>query len=275
MDQRAGVHLVVGGFPPGASAAHDMDYARLRLLELLGEREDVRVSVASDYADVERWLDASRLLVTYVAGPYPQGSQLARIERWLGDGGRWLALHGTSGGKSAPSERDGRPGRAMVRMAHHDALGCFFLNHPPIRRIAVDVVREHPLAEGLPDRFEVDDELYFIELRDPRASRLLLTTRLAKDPHPGFGFTYDRDTSLFDDGETRALGYTRPVGRGEVAYIALGHCHSPATNWQPFVDASVAPDGRTPLLFRGPWTSAPFLALLRNAIRWGVAASSG
>src|SRR5258706_12817952 len=111
MDQRAGVHLVVGGFPPGSSAAHDMDYARLWLLELLSERrDDVRITIASDYADVERWLDASRLLVTYVAGPYPQGSQLERLERWLHEGGRWLALHRPSGGKSAPAERDGGPG---------------------------------------------------------------------------------------------------------------------------------------------------------------------
>jgi len=270
MDRRASVHLVVGGFPPGTSAAHDMDYARLRLLELLGEREDVGVTVASDYADVKRWLESSRLLVTYVAGPYPQGPQLDRLDRWLHEGGRWLALHGTSGGKSVPALRDGRPGRAMVRLPHHAALGCFFLNHPPIRRIVVDVECAHPLADGLPASFEVEDELYFIELQEPRASRLLLTTRLAADPHPGFGFSYERDTSLLADGETRALAYTRSVGRGEVAYVALGHCHSPATNWQPFVDASVAADGRTPLRFHGPWTSTPFLALLRNAIRWGV-----
>jgi len=32
-------HLIVGGFPPGASAGHDMDYARLSLLGLLAERE--------------------------------------------------------------------------------------------------------------------------------------------------------------------------------------------------------------------------------------------
>ena len=45
------VHLVVGGFPPGSTAAHDMDYARLRLLELLHENPRVLTSVASDFAD--------------------------------------------------------------------------------------------------------------------------------------------------------------------------------------------------------------------------------
>ena len=29
-------HLVAGGFPPGASAGHDHDYARLQLLQLPG-----------------------------------------------------------------------------------------------------------------------------------------------------------------------------------------------------------------------------------------------
>ena len=30
-------HVVAGGFPPGSSAGHDHDYARLRLLTLLAE----------------------------------------------------------------------------------------------------------------------------------------------------------------------------------------------------------------------------------------------
>ena len=29
------VHLVAGGFPPGALGGHDIDYARFKLLELL------------------------------------------------------------------------------------------------------------------------------------------------------------------------------------------------------------------------------------------------
>ena len=46
-------HLVVGGFPPGASAAHDMDYARLRLLGLLDETPSIATTVSSDFADLE------------------------------------------------------------------------------------------------------------------------------------------------------------------------------------------------------------------------------
>ena len=94
VQQRA--HVVAGGFPPGSSAGHDHDYARLRLLTLLAEKQ-VPASVANDFADLEKWLPVSRLLVTYVAGPYPSAEQCTRLKSWLEAGGHWLALHGTSG----------------------------------------------------------------------------------------------------------------------------------------------------------------------------------
>src|SRR5437879_119661 len=92
-------HLIAGGFPPGSMSGHDHDYARLRLLGLLAERE-VPASVANDFGGVETWLPVSRLLITYVAGPYPDAAQTAAIRRWLEAGGHWLALHGTSGGRA-------------------------------------------------------------------------------------------------------------------------------------------------------------------------------
>ncbi|MGD0432534.1 MAG: hypothetical protein ABSA58_15740, partial [Acetobacteraceae bacterium] len=63
-------HLITGGFPLGQSAGHDQDFARLRLLGLLAE-QDVQTTVANDFADIERFLPITRLLITYVAGPYP------------------------------------------------------------------------------------------------------------------------------------------------------------------------------------------------------------
>ena len=92
-------HLVAGGFPPGSYAGHDHDYARLRLLGLLAER-DIPTSVANDFADIEKWLPLSRLLITYVAGPYPDAAQTRGIRDWLQAGGHWLGLHGTSGGRA-------------------------------------------------------------------------------------------------------------------------------------------------------------------------------
>jgi hypothetical protein len=42
-----------------------MDYARLRLLELVYEHPHVRATVANDYMDLARWLPESHLLLTY------------------------------------------------------------------------------------------------------------------------------------------------------------------------------------------------------------------
>ena len=76
-------HLIAGGFPPGSSAGHDQDYARIRLLGLLAERE-IPASVSNDFTDVEKWLPVSRLLITYVAGPYPDAAQCgAIVPAWM------------------------------------------------------------------------------------------------------------------------------------------------------------------------------------------------
>jgi len=265
------VHVITGGFPPGSPAGHDMDYARLQLLQLLHEQPNVLATVSNDFTDLAKWLAGSQLLITYVAGPHPNEEQNQSLRQWLEAGGRWLALHGSSGGKAAPVS-EGSRARKMVKSSHHATLGGFFLNHPPVRKFQINVVdRNHTLTKDLPSSFEVMDELYLIELQDPTTTRILLTTELAKDPSPpGFGFVYDKDTALQPDGKTRVLGYTRELGKGGVAYIALGHCHSPLNNVQPFVDASVDAAGTTPLLFHGAWETQPFQQLLRNGIAWGV-----
>jgi hypothetical protein len=248
-----------------------MDYARLRLLQLLQEHPPILSTVANDFSDIAKWLADSQLLITYVAGPYPNDEQNACIRQWLEAGGRWFALHGTSGGKAVRVGEE-RRARKMVKTSHHSTLGSFFLNHPPLRKFCVQVSdQEHVLTRDLPASFEVVDELYLIELQEPAACHVLLTTELDADPSPpGFGFVYDHDTSLLPDGKTRVLGYTRQVGKGGVAYIALGHCHSPSTNRQATVDASVAPAGRPPTLFRGAWETESFERLLRNGIIWGI-----
>ena len=259
-------HLITGGFPPGSMAGHDHDYARLRLLGLLAER-DVPASVANDFADVEKWLPVSRLLITYVAGPYPDAAQCRVIERWLEAGGHWLALHGTSGGRAERVE--GMRQRRTVKTEHHALLGSYFLTHPPICRIRVDVrAPDHPLARGLGPSFEVEDEPYFIELQDPGSAQILLTADYGPNAvSPAIGTLYVRDTSLQPDGRTRVIGYTREIGKGGVTYFALGHCHNPAIRAGRTAD----PADTTPHTFRGAWESDALLVLLRNAIAWGAA----
>ena len=264
-ETKSGSHLVAGGFPPGSSAGHDHDYARLRLLGLLAE-QNVPTSVANDFADIAKWLPLSRLLITYVAGPYPDTEQCRTIRSWLEAGGRWLALHGTSGGRA---ERvDGSRQRRTVKTEHHALLGSYFLTHPPIQKIRVDVERsESPLTRGLGTSFVVEDEPYFIELQDPGSTRVLLTADYGPAAtSPTIGTLYEKDTSLRPDGKTRVLGYTRDVGRGGVAYFTFGHCHNPAIRSARATD----PTDTTPLTFRGSWETEAFVTLLRNAISWGV-----
>ncbi|MFQ5381078.1 MAG: ThuA domain-containing protein [Dehalococcoidia bacterium] len=265
IDLPARAHVIAGGFPPGQAAGHDHDYARLRLLQMLDEK-GIPASVGNDFNDVERWLAISRVLVTYVAGPYPNDEQNAAIRGWIEEGGHWVGLHGTSGGRAARIG-DGRR-RAMVKTGHHDTLGGFFINHPPVRKFRVDVANPaHPLARDLPEHFEVIDEPYMIELQHRDDTDVLLTAELGPDVSPtGFGFHYEEDTALEPDGKTRVMGFTRTVGAGKVTYIALGHCHTPATNSQPFVDENVDPEGKTPLLLRDTWEKPAYATLVANAM---------
>ena len=256
-------HLIAGGFPPGSLAGHDHDHARLRLLRLLAE-QDVQASVGNDFADVEKWLPGSRLLITYVAGPFPDPVQCRVIGAWMEQGGHWLGLHGTSGGRAERVE--GARQRRTVKAEHHALLGCRFLTHPPIRRFRVDVSdTSHPLTKGLGTSFEIEDEPYFIELQDPAAATILLTAEYGPDAvSPSIGTVYAKDTSIQPDGKTRVLGYTRATGKGGVTYFALGHCHSPASRAGRTPD----PADKIPLTFRGPWENPGFVTLLRNAIAW-------
>ena len=260
-------HLIAGGFPAGSMSGHDHDYARFKLLGLLAE-QDVPASVANDFADVEKWLAVSQLLITYTAGPYPDAAQTGAIHGWLAAGGHWLGLHGTSGGRAQRVE--GARGRRTVKTEHHALLGSYFLTHPPIREFRVDVAdRDSPLTRGLGSSFVVEDEPYFVELQDPASTQILLTVEYGPDAvSPAIGMLYPSDTSLLPDGKTRVIGYTRKVGDGGVTYFALGHCHNPAIR---AARAYTDPDDKTPPTFRAPWETGGFTTLLRNAIEWGVA----
>ena len=259
-------HVIAGGFPPGSYAGHDHDYARLRLLGLLAE-QSVAASVANDFADVARWLPLGRLMITYVAGPYPDAAQTGAIRDWVAAGGHWLALHGTSGGRAERVE--GARSRRTVKAEHHALLGGYFLTHPPICEFRVEVkASDHPLTRGLGSSFTVEDEPYFVELQDPASTQILLTTDYGGLTSPAIGTLYPRDTSLLADGKSRVIGYTRAVGQGAVTYVALGHCHNPA------IRAARAPDpsDATPPVFHGAWERDAFLTLLRNAIAYTPAA---
>jgi uncharacterized protein len=262
-DKPRRAHVIAGGFPAGSAAGHDHDHARLRLLGLLAD-QNVPASVTNDFADVEKWLPVSRLLITYVAGPYPDAAQCRAIRSWLEAGGHWLGLHGTSGGRAERVE--GVRQRRTVKTEHHALLGSYFLTHPPLCKFRVDVSdTDHPLTRGIGSSFEVEDEPYFIELQDPGSTQILLTADYGPGAvSPSIGTLYPSDTSLLPDGKTRVLGYTREVGKGRVTYFALGHCHSPASR-------QAQPADPTPATLRGAWGTDAFTTLLRNWVNYGAA----
>ena len=110
MNEAIRTHVIAGGFPPGKPAGHDHDYARLRILEQLKERDHVHASVSGDYTDIEKWLPECRLLVTYVAGPFADEHGNTVLRQWLEAGGRWLRC--TAAAAARPC---GGPTRASAR----------------------------------------------------------------------------------------------------------------------------------------------------------------
>ena len=255
------VHVIVGGFPPGSHAGHDMDYARVRILQALQADERVHATVGSDFTDCPKWIRDCQLLVTYVAGPFADEPTTGVIRDWLADGGRWLGLHGSAGGKAVRVE--GRSARRMVKAPYHEALGAFFLTHPPVRDFEVTVAdRGHALTDKLPPSFLIRDEPYWIEVQHPE-TRVLLTMDLPDAPAGHYAMVYDEDTTLLPDGRSRALGIVRDVGKGGVAYFAPGHCQTP-------VNRAAIGVGDDEPAFRGPWETAAYRQLLSNALAWGA-----
>jgi uncharacterized protein len=262
-------HLITGGFPAGSPSGHDHDYTRLQLLGYLAERE-IPASVSNDFNDVAKWLPLSQLMISYVAGPHPNEEQCAVIQEWLEAGGRWLAFHGTAGGRAEPIPS--LNARRTIKLPHHAVLGAYFLTHPAIQTIKLEVGDGPPsLLDGLPSTFEVTDEPYFIELQDPGSTHILLTADYGPDcVSPLIGPVYAQDTSLMPDGKSRVLGYTREVGKGGVTYFALGHAHNPAIKAIRAAEMGVPLESLAPLTFRGSWENPTFQTLVRNSIGWGM-----
>ena len=74
-----------------------------------------------------------------------------------------------------------------------------------------------------------------------------------------------------EESRVRAIdGVSFQIGRGEIVYVSLGHCHTGRTNSQSIVDPSIHSDGTMPAEFHGVWETEVFALLLENAIAWGI-----
>ncbi len=245
-------YLVCGGL------YHDMDYARLELLKLLGEHEHIRVRVAEDYGNLRALAEAD-FLVTYTCDVMPEPKQRAALGDFLAGGRRWLALHGTNSvlrflkGRGWDAPRNQPDFMAM--------LGSQFIAHPPIRPYRVEVSDlTHPLMAGI-EPFDADDELYLSEYHGEHHA-LLHTHYRGAAP----GFTAGSWPAAGASSDRQLVMYLHPHGGGEVLYCTLGHCRG-RYDMRPMM-------AQYPAVERGSWKLPVYHELLRRGIRWAAAPRS-
>ena len=238
MAERVDALLVCGG------RFHDFDFARLELLKLLAEHEEIRVRVASDYLDLDA-LASATLLVTYTCDVRPTQEEQDALAAFVARGGRWLALHGTNAMLDMGAEGVAAPRGFDTLMT---TLGSQFIAHPPIQPFKVEIADAgHPLVAGI-EPFEADDELYLSEYHGDDLVPLL-ETHWSGDA-PGF---VEADWTTSD---RHLVAYLK----GDVYYLTLGHCRG-HYDMQPIVD-------RYPVVERGSWELPAYYELLRRGIRW-------
>lgn len=243
-----------GEYPPRINCVlicggvwHDMDFARLELLKLLGEDPSVRTRVFEDYETLEAIRDA-HILITYTCDVMPSLPAQEALRDWLAAGGRWYALHGTNSVlRLLENGLWDAPRWAPLMM---DLLGTQFLSHPPIAPYMVTVADpDHPLVEGI-EPFETTDELYHMERHGEL--HVLLETECTEE---GTGFVEAADAP-----GTHPVMYIKRHRKGAVLYNTLGHCRGhydlqPMLDWWPTVD-------------RCAWDLPVFYELLRRGIAW-------
>lgn len=238
-------HLVAGG------KYHDIDFARLELLKLLGEDPEIRTRVSEDYRDTDA-IHAADFLVTYTCDVDASEAEQQALADFVAGGKRWLALHGTNSVLEMLADGVDTPPAQPVLM---QTLGSQFRAHPPIAPYTVTVSKEnadHPLVAGI-EPFEVNDELYLCDYFGE--IQPLLETRFTGKAH---GFK----ALDWPDDDPRLVMYRHPVGAGEVLYLTLGHCRG-KYDMRPVMDVY-------PQIERGSWEKPVFFDLLRRSLRWAA-----
>ena len=238
---------------------HDTNFARLELLKLMAEHEDVMVRVAEDYRDIEA-IQQSQLLVTYTCDVCPTPEQQAGLHQFLSSGNRWFALHATNAliefvGETVEVDGIKIPGRADTpnkAPALMDMLGSRFVSHPPIQNIHVTVsAPDHPLVKGI-QPFDAVDEPYYCEYHGE-----VQTLLAARYTDKAVGYVQED----WPNDDPRPQFYLHPYGNGCVLYLALGHCRG-KYDMQPLMPVCS--------IERCAWELPVYYELLRRGIRWGI-----
>jgi len=234
--------LIAGGL------YHDIDFARLELLKLLAEDARVRVRVFEDYENIAA-IQAADILISYTCDVVPSLPAQEALRKWVEDGGRWYALHGTNSILRLLS--NGLFGAPRWAPLHMQTLGSQFIAHPPIAPYRVTVADPaNPLVKGI-EPFDTTDELYLMETHGKL--HVLLETEFAGEA-TGFA-EHEWHTK-----QSHPVFYINNIGKGAVLYLTLGHCRGhydlePLADWWPSVD-------------RCAWDLPVFYTMLRRGIDW-------
>lgn len=228
---------------------HDIDFARLEVLKLLAEHQNIRTRVLESYDDIEA-IQNSDFIISYTCDVVPGLEAQEALREFVSNGGRWYALHGTN--SVLRFLENGLVDSPRVAPHFMETLGSTFVAHPPIAPYEVNVVqKEHPLTKGV-ENFETTDELYLMEtyaeldvLMDCEFSGKaegFVESEWPKSRHPIF--------------------YIREIGEGKVLYLTLGHCRG-HYDMQPLIDFY-------PEVERCAWDLPVFYDLLRRGIKWAA-----
>lgn len=242
---RIDVTLVAGG------KYHDIDFARLQLLQLLAEHAEFRVRVQPDYEDADAIARGS-ILVSYTCDVRPSVEAQDTITEWVEAGGRWLALHGTNSALDLSGPNGVDSPRVFPRWA--ETLGSQFVAHPPIQPYSVQASDpNHWLVRDLVP-FDTDDELYLCEHHDRDSLEPILYTEWSGT---ATGFV---EADWANSRADHLVMYQRTLGEGAVLYNTLGHCRGhydmvPRLEYYPRVE-------------RGSWNVPAYYELLRRSLRW-------
>jgi type 1 glutamine amidotransferase len=243
---RINAYLVCGG------DFHDFDFARRELLGLCAEHDRIRTRVAGDFSEIDA-IAASDLLITYTCNVRPTDAQQAALAAFVGNGGRWFALHGTNSALDFTPTGVASP-RCFPGFAR--VLGSQFIAHPvPIEPYRVTIVDpDHWFTKGI-DPFDANDELYLSEYHDRDELMPLLETHWSGTVA---GFVENQWTGE----QPHLVAYLRPFGKGEVLYLTLGHCRG-HYDMQPQVEYY-------PIIERGSWELPQYMEMLRRGLRWSA-----
>jgi len=247
MTETVDVHLVAAG------KYHDIDFARLELLKLLAEHEHIRVTVASDYENADQ-VNNCNFMISYTCDVRPSENAQKFIRKWVEDGGRWMALHGTNSALDMGGPDGVDSPRCFPLWA--ETLGSQFIAHPPIAPYSVEISDPSNWLVSDLESFETDDELYLCEYHDQENLHILLHTDWNGEAR---GFV---ESDWSNDEKRRLVMYLRPLGDGCVLYNTLGHCRGhydmrPLTDYYPKIE-------------RCSWEIPQYYELLKRGIRWGM-----